>query len=282
MHILTLDQVRQVAPAAFSVLPSSEVSDRYAHVNTAEVLEVLLKDGWQINSAAQGRTLSDASHNIRACRAASVTETGLHRSHEVRLSHPTIPEIRGCRPQLIAGNSSDRSSAFAFYAGAFRDFCFNGLVVGESVVGLKVHHRGSNLLDRVLEQATTIRSQFGKVTEAIDVWSQRTLNDVEARTLAFDAIALRFPGEDVRVPVEGLLRSRRWADDHRDLWTVFNRVQENVIKGGFRVGRRTVAVGPIDRYGSEFDFRRSRAVTGITQARTLNRELWDLAASYAN
>jgi len=50
-----------------------------------------------------------------------------------------------------------------------------------------------------------------------------------------------------------------------DLWTTFNRVQENIIKGGVRgrnaTGKRTT----------------TRAVNGIDQGVKLNRALWVLA-----
>ncbi|MNY69161.1 hypothetical protein D3C86_2070570 [compost metagenome] len=58
---------------------------------------------------------------------------------------------------------------------------------------------------------------------------------------------------------------RRTDDDRRDLWAVFNRTQENLIKGGLRArvanGRR----------------QSTRPVQGIDQNLRLNRALWLLA-----
>ncbi|KAA8703552.1 DUF945 domain-containing protein, partial [Pseudomonas cannabina] len=62
-----------------------------------------------------------------------------------------------------------------------------------------------------------------------------------------------------------LLMPRRREDRSSDLWTTFNRVQENTIKGGLtgrnKQGRRTT----------------TRAVNGIDQDVKLNRALWVLA-----
>ncbi len=62
-----------------------------------------------------------------------------------------------------------------------------------------------------------------------------------------------------------ILRPRRYDDNRADLWTVFNRVQENLVKGGLSGraanGRR----------------QRTRAVQGIDQNVRLNRALWLLA-----
>ena len=58
---------------------------------------------------------------------------------------------------------------------------------------------------------------------------------------------------------------RRFEDRRDDLWTTFNRLQENLVKGGLegrsRNGRAT----------------RTRPVNGIDQNVKLNRALWVLA-----
>ncbi|MBN0030737.1 DUF932 domain-containing protein, partial [Pseudomonas aeruginosa] len=62
-----------------------------------------------------------------------------------------------------------------------------------------------------------------------------------------------------------ILMPRRGDDDRRDLWSVFNRTQENLIKGGLSDraanGRRQT----------------TRPVQGIDQSVRLNRALWLLA-----
>ena len=80
---------------------------------------------------------------------------------------------------------------------------------------------------------------------------------------------------DVRVPHKGdvaapvtesqILMPRRHDDDRRDLWSVFNRTQENLIKGGLA--------------GRSANGRRqsTRPVQGIDQNLRLNRALWLLA-----
>ncbi len=62
-----------------------------------------------------------------------------------------------------------------------------------------------------------------------------------------------------------MLVPRRWDDRKSDLWSIFNRVQENLVKGGLTGrtanGRR----------------QRTRPVQGIDQNLRLNRALWMLA-----
>ena len=62
-----------------------------------------------------------------------------------------------------------------------------------------------------------------------------------------------------------LLQPRRLDDDRPDLWSTFNRVQENLVQGGLSArtanGRRNC----------------TRAIQGIDQNVKINRALWILA-----
>ena len=92
---------------------------------------------------------------------------------------------------------------------------------------------------------------------------------------------LRFPDHhrhddqrrETAITAEQLLRANRREDVSGDLWTTFNRVQENVIRGG------------LSAFGRDANNRRRRqtmrAVEGIDQNRALNRALWTLAERMA-
>ena len=67
------------------------------------------------------------------------------------------------------------------------------------------------------------------------------------------------------ITVEQLIEARRPEDFGRNLWKAFNRVQENVIRGG-QPGRSTT--------GRRI---RTREVASIDRGVSLNRALWVLA-----
>ncbi|PLC59970.1 hypothetical protein B9P82_27665, partial [Citrobacter sp. L55] len=75
----------------------------------------------------------------------------------------------------------------------------------------------------------------------------------------------RFGEEHQPVTEAQVLSPRRWQDEQNDLWTVFNRLQENLQKGGL-AGR--TAQGKRSR---------TRAVKGIDGDLKLNRALWVMA-----
>lgn len=81
---------------------------------------------------------------------------------------------------------------------------------------------------------------------------------------------------DTKTPIQPsqLLRQRRSGDVADDLWTTWNVVQENAIKGGLRAYGR-------DDLGRPRKVK-SRAVTGIDQAIKLNKALWLLGARWPN
>ena len=70
-----------------------------------------------------------------------------------------------------------------------------------------------------------------------------------------------------------LFRSR-YGDVGGDLWRVFNRVQENLIRGGIKGGPKLWDNGKVQS-------RSVRPVRGITQGIALNADLWSLAEKIA-
>jgi hypothetical protein len=90
------------------------------------------------------------------------------------------------------------------------------------------------------------------------------------QAFAKQAALLRWE-EGTAVDPAYLLVSRRNEDTSMDLWTVFNVVQENMIRGarfrewrGYRRQRVTI-----------------RPITGLDQNLKINKELWALMESFA-
>ena len=116
---------------------------------------------------------------------------------------------------------------------------------------------------------TITASQAGNTNylAATSVPQTLTVNPGEQAAFARAALALKYDPEDGAAPVteSQLLMPRRFEDRRDDLWTTFNRVQENLVKGGLqgrnRAGRATT----------------TRPVQGIDQNVKLNRALWLLA-----
>jgi uncharacterized protein (DUF1697 family) len=160
--------------------------------------------------------------------------------------------------------------------GMYRLACNNGLMVPDGVIQtVKVQHTGK-VLDTVTDGAYQVLDGLTRVIESRDGMRALTLNDGEQKAFAHAAALLRFEpeeGEELPVTPDQVNRARRHADIGADLWTTFNRVQENVIKGGL-VGRTRDSLGRVKK-------RATREVKGIDQDVKLNRALWTLAQEMA-
>ncbi|RQO53411.1 hypothetical protein DBR47_24170 [Paucibacter sp. KBW04] len=255
---LTDAELRRVAPSVFAEAAHDSRSARYAYIATAEILAGLRKEGFEVFSARQSR-----------CRSEDRSE---HTKHLLRLRHisqvENVAKVGDSVGEIVLLNSHDGSSSYQMMGGMFRFICSNGMVVPEGVCQtVKVHHAGK-VQDKVVAGAYEVLDGLTRVIESRDEMRGIVLSSGEQQAFAQAALGLRFDlpeGQAAPVSAEQLLRPRRQEDGAADLWSTFNRVQENSVKGGLQ-GRLSNGVR-----------RSTRAVTGIDQDVKLNRALWTLA-----
>lgn len=250
-HPLSDDQVRTVAPSIFAETPHESRSQRYSYIPTAAVLAELRKEGFQPFMVCQTRVRHEERRN--------------YTKHMLRLRHAS--QIDGTEAsEIILLNSHDGTSSYQMLAGMFRFVCQNGLVCGDTFADVRVPHKG-NVTDHVIEGAYEVLHGFERVQHSRDAMGAITLDDGEAEVFARSALTLKYDDSGKAVPIteSQILRPRRFDDNGSDLWSVFNRVQENLVKGGLT--SRTAN-------GRQ---RQTRPVQGIDQNVRLNRALWLLA-----
>jgi hypothetical protein len=255
--VLSADQLRRACPAAFAEAAHESRSDRYAYIPTINVIEGMRNEGFLPVKAVQ-------------CKSRDDDRSG-HAKHMIRFRREDQLGQAEAREVLLI-NSHDGSSAYKLSAGIFRLVCSNGLVVGNEDIRQTVRHSGQ-ALGEVIEGACRIVGDFDKVTSDIETMKSVQLPAPLMLAYANAAIEARFECDEKPVTAEQVLRARRSADLKTDLWTIFNRVQENVIKGGL-VGASKDAHGRTHR-------RRTREVKGIDQNDALNRALWRLSMEVA-
>lgn len=269
---LTLDMVRQYAPSAFATHAHESRSDRYVYIPTVNVIEGMMKAGYQPFSASQSRSRIEGKSEFT--------------KHMIRFRHADVSNslvVGDVIPEVVLVNSHDGTSAYKLIAGMFRLVCSNGLMIADSTVdSISVMHKG-NIIAEVVEASNHIIENSGKALDSAKAWSNLQLTDGEQNAFAEAAHTVRFADAEgkVHTPITAaqLLQIRRTADSGSDLWKTFNRVQENVIKGGLTA--RTQA--STDAQGRRIPPRRvsTREVKGIDQDVKLNRALWQLAERMA-
>jgi hypothetical protein len=266
---LTIEQIAQYAPSALAVAPHESRSSRYTYIPTINIIQGMIKSGFQPFKATQSLSRIEGKqeftkHMIRFRRADLSFNVG-----------ETVPEI-------VLVNAHDGSSAYKLMGGLFRKVCSNGMGVAESTIGsVSVPHKG-DIEGQVIEGSWRIVADSERALEGVRQWSQLQLTSGERDAFAQSAHILRFADSEghVATPIQPvqLLAPRRYADNASDLWSVFNRVQENVIRGGL------TARAPSRYENGEFVPARrvsTREVKGIDQDVRLNRALWQLAEKMA-
>lgn len=260
-HAISDAGLARVAPAIFAEQPDFEVSDRYAFVPTIDVVNALRDSGWypsEVRSqTVRGRLAAFAKHQIRFRKVGEGAQA--------------LANVGDSAFEVVLTNSHDRSSGFLLDAGLFRKVCSNGLVVKDTDLGsVSVRHVGSAPQLAVEAVEGVITDAIPRLTDAIDRWSTIQIDERQQLILANRAAELRWGSvEEAPVSAFQLLRPHRYADNGSDLWSTYNRVQENVIRGGQRGRSRT---------GSRIGV---RAVGAIDADRRINRGLWEAATALA-
>jgi hypothetical protein len=266
---LSNEELNQIAPSAFAVEPWVGQSSRYSFVPTSNIIDGMRLAGFNPYSAMQARSRTEGKKFFT--------------KHVIRFrpENTTLAQVGDTAVEAVLVNSHDGTSRYELSLGAFRLACLNGMMVAEGVAEIvRIRHTG-NIIQNVIEATNNILLAAPKVVDAITNWKQIELSRPEQLILAEEAHSLRFQEGSPAPEVEKLLTVRRREDNSNDLWSTFNRIQENVVSGGLRLPTTSARID--EETGRYIAARRTRtrAVTGIGDNTKLNRSLWSLAEKMA-
>ena len=270
---LTDEQLFKVAPSIFAEEAHESRSERFRAIPTIDVLNGLRKEGFFPVAARQGGSRDEGKraftkHMIRLRRFDNV---------EAYKTGDNICEI-------ILKNANDGTSAYDLMAGMFRIRCLNSLVAQTSTIdSVKVRHSG-NALDNVIEGTYRVLGEAQHLLAAPQDWGQINVNPEAAGLLADLAHEIRFPRDEfgnatTPIKAEQLLRPKRQDDTATDLWTRFNVIQENAIRGGL-MARNPVTYDERGR-AQRGRMTTTREIKGIDQDVKVNKALWRIAEYFA-
>lgn len=257
---LSDDFLRKACPSIFAEAPRSDVSSRYGFVSSHEVLKAMREEGFVPTHARDymrrnTEQLEFTKHMVRFRQAGS------------NLKKLTVGDVV---PQVIMVNSHDRSSQFHLFGGLFRLICSNGMMVSESSVVKPIIVRHTvTAVDGVLAASRELVKQQAAVFEHVDIMKSTMLTEKAARQFASDALDLR-PARAGAIDSTLLLSERRADDKGLSVWKVYNRVQENLMRGGLAgvtTSNRAIV---------------TRGVDSINADLHINAGLWRLAMEAIN
>ncbi len=263
MHIqraLTETDLHLYAPSIFATEAHDSRSERFVPIPTIDVVRGLQSNGFEPFTALQCKT-RDASRR-EFCK------------HIIRFRHTSVDKFdAGVTPEVVLVNANDGGSAYKLMGGMFRFICGNGMIIQNTRIDdVRIRHQG-DIKRNVIEGSFQVLDSVVKQMDTPREWSQLQLTRDTRMVLADAARTIRFGDAEgnVNTPIQAsqLLHPRRRADTGDDLWTTFNIVQENCVRGGQSAitlnGRRVTA----------------RGVTSIDGDVKLNKALWTIGEEMA-
>jgi len=260
MEYLNLNEIGQSCPSALTQKQSSNLSHIYRFIPTTEVIDILGEQGWVPTQAVQTKSRKGYEDKIP------------YKKHMIRFRNQNnqviSEEIGDTHPEIVLTNSHDGTSSFKFHVGLFRLVCSNGLVIADKTFDqFRVMHKGFQKND-VLKAISMTTEKIPYVVGNVQDMMAKELSKSQQYDFAKIAAEQRW-GEDKMIDLNQMLQVRRIEDAGDDLWSVFNRVQENMLQGGI------LTVTP--KENGKVRNSRSRAIRSIDQNLEVNKMLWTLS-----
>jgi hypothetical protein len=243
----------------------TKTSDRYAKTNDLGVVESLNAAGFFVSAYKERKAHNGLNQEFKPYKAVYQNP-----------SFGKLPD--GTSFTVMQRGASDGTSKLILGGGLFRILCTNTMVVGSDLFKpVSIKHMGEvdeplkDLVDRLIAMAP-------QVFDRVKAMSSKVLTQPQVLEFAERATALRFDTTEVTVDPRDLVRVRRDADSGDDLWRVFNRTQEALIRGGdYKTQSKTNKED-----GTPRTPRKVSTVKNIELDWNINTQLWQLADQFMN
>jgi hypothetical protein len=191
------------------------IKQKEFYIPTLDVITKLQGEGWRVSGVAEQRG-----------KNRKIT------SNYVQLQHPdfAIQNSKGkdeAFTSITLSNSCNGNRPLQMSLGLFRQVCTNGLVrFDQHAETEKIKHIEVNVrdLDRFVN---SMNGKANQLLTEVNEMKHKGLSFEDMRKLAGEAARLRYNNLD-NINIDDLLIVNRVEDESNDLWTIFNRIQENL------------------------------------------------------
>ena len=172
-------------------------------------------------------------------------------SHQIRMTHSDY-KIKNkfgkdeAVSTLTLNNSCNGSKPLEMDLGTYRQVCSNGMIAYHSDANYKLKHNENSLLslDSILKDLNiSTQKIIGEFLKLKDI----EITSPQAVQIANNAMDLRF-GPNNGIDSIQLLNIHRQEDKGNDLWTVYNRIQENITQPNMIVNQNGTLLSGINGY----------------------------------
>jgi len=259
-EFLSKEELREICPVIFAEKASNEVSKHYTHIPTSKVIDDMATLGWGVVDAKSVKARKNSTKGYQK-------HLVVFRNNDVVINGEDGDTVF---PQVLLTNSHDGKNAFTFTAGLFRMVCENGLVISTTQFeDVKMRHMGYTF-EELQVKIKGMVEKLPLTVESMNKMKNIELNEEKAVEFAKKALTTRFNEKEmkrIKIDIKDILTPVRVEDSGKDLWSIFNVVQEKVIDGDFTY----IAGGKV---------RKARQIKNFRQDQKVNQELFELALEY--
>jgi len=197
---------------------NKQTTERYAHVDTADVLQRVLRigveRGFHVDRTSVTHRRKGTLHTVRI-RFTALSGTGKNQGH----------------PELVIVNSYNGESSLRFYLGFFRMICSNGLTIPmpgmeEATTNDKKRHLKGPAMDgftrHLDERICAAFEGLANINSRFDAMAVRTINREQEATI-IDQLSL----SKKQLETLATIRMGKYGRDYEmNLWSLYNAVNE--------------------------------------------------------
>lgn len=225
-RFLSPDQLKTLIPSAFTSMDvvQSKRSERYEAVETPVILKRLAALGWYPVKAYE--VTPKKKENVG---------TQKHFIHFRNENHfvGKKDEIEMI-PEIIGTNSYNARSSFVLRTAMYRVVCENGMIVStrndDEVI--RIRHIGDTP-SLAEEEYKKIDRNIEWMLQLVMKMKKKHLTHQQAKQFAIECCRARWDYQYKINTPQNLLEPLRPEDEHMDFWTIFNCIQEKLVKGGW-------------------------------------------------
>jgi hypothetical protein len=184
---------------------------------------------------------------------------------------------------LLVTNSYNGKTSLQFNLGIFRFVCANGLVAGNSLYKSRVLHKGQHVHDDLATICNELPNYTNNVYNTAQTMLNSYMSPVAAEAYAKEVLEYAYNAQldsynIAEYTIQEALQIRRNADSPTNVYTTFNRVQENICKFGLYLEAKPET---LESNKSNLLFRKMRPIASIDRYKDVNQFMWDKALEYA-
>ena len=242
-------------------VPATNTSDKYSLVKTIDVVNLLKERNFTVSDYQESRVRKEEKKNKM--------------KHYVRMKIDTDGTFDR---EIVIMNSHDGSSSLKLNFGGFRMVCNNQLVFGDKLLPTeKIYHSMRDPWERIHNYIDLAMSKLEEEADIRKRMEHRWMAAWQIEEFAHKAMQLREDDISKVLDYNSLTIARRPEDVGHDVFKVYNRIQENLIRGdsyrklGFTYDQDGVATEV---------FKAAKKLTDHTRIIKVNQDLHSLAMEY--